>query len=210
MNKRFISISTIIIFCSLFAKAQDFSPISNLLEFQDLFTKKSNEISSLKSNFVQEKSISMLEQKMISYGSFKYKKEAKLRMEYTKPFYYLLAINGEKVTIKNNAKQTTSSGSNRLFKMISQITIDCFNGNILKSKQFNVSVFENNTSFKLILYPKMKDLNSILSEIILIISKQTYTVSTLEMKERSGDSSLMTFTNTEINTPIDDETFIEK
>jgi len=198
----------LLIFCFSSVIAQDFNPLKDEVAFRKLFAEKSQEFITLKSDFVQEKSIYLLENHIISNGSFQYKREGKLRMEYFKPYSYLFVLNNDKVMIKNNQKQTNiNANSNKLFKLISQITVDCINGNILSSKQFKTSILESSSSYKITLIPKMKELNSLLSEIIILISKKDYTVETIEMKEVSNDFTLMTFSNKEINKPIGDEAF---
>lgn len=188
--------------------AQDFAPLKDEVAFRKLFAEKSQEFITLKSDFIQEKSIYLLENHIISNGSFQYKRDGKLRMEYFKPYSYLFVLNNDKVMIKNNQKQTNiNANSNKLFKLISQITVDCINGNILSSKQFKTSILENGNSYRITLIPKLKELNSLLSEIVILISKKDYTVETIEMKEVSNDFTLMTFSNKEINKPISDEVF---
>ena len=188
--------------------AQGFAPLKDEVAFRKLFAEKSQEFNTLKSDFVQEKSIYLLENHIISNGSFQYKRDGKLRMEYFKPYSYLFVLNNDKVMIKNNQKQTNiNANSNKLFKLISQITVDCINGNILSSKQFKTSILENSNSYRITLIPKLKELNSLLSEIVILISKKDYTVETIEMKEVSNDFTLMTFSNKEINKPISDEVF---
>jgi len=203
-----LSLSAILIFCFTALIAQDFAPIKDEVAFRKLFTQKSGEFNTLKSDFVQEKSIYLLENHIISQGSFQYKRDCKLRMGYFKPYSYLFVLNNDKVMIRNNQKQTNvNANSNKLFKLISQITVDCLNGNILNSKQFKTSIFESSTSYRITLIPKIKELNSLLSEIIIHISKKDYTVDTIEMKEVSNDFTLMKFSNKEINKPIGDEVF---
>ena len=188
--------------------SQEFALLKDEVAFRKLFAEKSQEFNTLRSDFVQEKSIYLLENHIISNGSFQYKRDGKLRMEYFKPYSYLFVLNNDKVMIKNNQKQTNiNANSNKLFKLISQITVDCINGNILNSKQFKTSILENSSSYRITLIPKLKELNSLLSEIVILISKKDYTVETIEMKEVSNDFTLMTFSNKEINKPINDEVF---
>ena len=203
-----LTLSSILILFFSSIMAQGFAPLKDEVAFRKLFAEKSQEFNTLKSDFVQEKSIYLLENHIISNGSFQYKRDGKLRMEYFKPYSYLFVLNNDKVMIKNNQKQTNiNANSNKLFKLISQITVDCINGNILSSKQFKTSILENSNSYRITLIPKLKELNSLLSEIVILISKKDYTVETIEMKEVSNDFTLMTFSNKEINKPISDEVF---
>ncbi len=189
-------------------QCQEFNPISNEAVFKKIYSEKSAAINSLKSDFTQEKTITLLEHKLISEGSFQYKKMNKLRMEYFKPYSYLFIMNNDKVTIRNNQKQTSvSTKSNKLFKLISQITVDCVSGNVLESKDFQTSIFENKSLYLLKLTPKAKELKNVMNEIKIYVSKANYTVEKIEMYESSGDFTLLIFKNKQINSTIPDEVF---
>src|SRR4249920_3051842 len=66
-------------------------------DFETKFAAASQKITTIKSDFVQEKELSMLSEKIISKGKFWFKKENAVRMEYTEPFQYLMIINGTKI-----------------------------------------------------------------------------------------------------------------
>jgi outer membrane lipoprotein-sorting protein len=207
MNKFSLLIFTLFI-CYTSVQCQEFSPISNEAAFKKTYSEKSAAISSLKSDFTQEKTITLLENKIISDGCFQYKKMNKLRMEYFKPYNYLFIMNDDKVTIKNNQKQTSvSTKSNKLFKLISQITVDCVSGDVLDSKDFKTSIFENKSLYLLKLAPNAKELKNVMNEIKIYVSKTSYTVEKIEMYESSGDFTLLIFKNKQINTTIPDEVF---
>lgn len=190
------------------AHSQNYTPVKNIVEFRSLYSEKSDAINTLKSDFIQEKSISMLKNKIISEGSFIYKKNKKLRMEYKKPYTYLFIMDNDKVTIKNNQqKSSVSTKSNKLFQMISQMTIDCVTGKVLNSKDFDIKVSENAKVYHLVLIPRQKLLKSLFNGIDILISKIDFTVDRLEMKETSGDNTVLIFSNKKINTLVTDEVF---
>lgn len=188
--------------------AQNYTPVKDVAGFKTLYATKSSAINTLKSDFVQEKSISMLTNKLSSNGSFIFKKTNKLRMEYAKPYPYIFVMNEDQISIKNDQKKTNISvNSNKMFKMISQITIDCVTGNILNSKDFDVQVSENAKVYHLVLIPKQKMLKSLFAEIDLLVAKSDFTVDKLDLKETSGDCTTLIFSNKKINTPVADEVF---
>jgi outer membrane lipoprotein-sorting protein len=189
--------------------AQNYTPVKDVAGFKTLYASKSNAMNTLRSDFIQEKSISMLTSKLTSDGSFIFKKVNKLRMEYVKPYPYVFVMNGDQIIIKNDQKKTNVSvNSNKMFKMISQITIDCVTGNILNSKDFDVKVSENSKVYHLVLIPKQKMLKSLFAEIDLLVAKSDFTVDKLNLKETSGDCTTLIFSNKKINTPVPDEVFI--
>ena len=201
----FIAIFT---FSTLIGFAQNYKPVENIDAFLKLYKEKAKSISSLRSKFVQEKTISFLEKKLVSEGTFCYKTPSQLRMEYIKPYTYLFILSNDKVIIRSNKKETNiPTSSNPIFKTISQITIDCVSGNVLNNKEFKSSILENTSSYQITLVPKSNAIESVMSQIKVIVSKQDYTVETVEMLENSGDATLITFKEKEINKPIPDALF---
>jgi len=188
--------------------AQNYTPVKDVAGFKKLYAAKSTAINTLKSDFVQEKSISMLNKKLISNGSFVFKKANKLRMEYAKPYPYIFVMNEDQIIIKNDQKKTNVSvNSNKMFKMISQLTIDCVTGNILNSKDFDIKISENAKVYFLVLKPNQKMIKSLFTEIHLLVAKSDFTVERIDLKETSGDSTTLIFSNKKINTPVSDDAF---
>lgn len=208
-----LSKSILIIICFNFTlitsvNAQNYTPVKDVAGFKKLYAAKSTAMNTLRSDFVQEKSISMLKNKLISNGSFVFKKANKLRMEYSKPYPYIFVMNEDQITIKNDQKKSNVSvNSNKLFKMISQLTIDCVTGNILNSKDFDVDIFENDKVYSLVLIPNQEMVKSLFDEIDLLVSKSDFTVDRIDLKEISGDSTTLIFNNKNINSPVSDEAF---
>lgn len=188
--------------------AQNYIPVKDVAGFKKLYAAKSTAMNTLKSDFVQEKNISMLNKKLISNGSFVFKKANKLRMEYAKPYPYIFVMNEDQIIIKNDQKKTNVSvNSNKMFKMISQLTIDCVTGNILNSKDFDIKISENTKVYFLVLKPNQKMIKSLFTEIDLLVDKSDFTVNRIDLKETSGDSTTLIFSNKKINTPVSDEVF---
>ena len=93
----------VLLCCVIFVNAQyaGFSPIADPVKFKEMFAIASQKTLSLKSDFVQEKNLSMLSEKIISKGKFCFKKDSRVRMEYNQPFQYLMVINKDKVYVKD-------------------------------------------------------------------------------------------------------------
>ncbi|MDO9254527.1 MAG: outer membrane lipoprotein carrier protein LolA [Bacteroidales bacterium] len=188
--------------------AQNYTPVKDIAGFKKLYAAKSTAMNTLKSDFVQEKSVSMLTNKLISNGTFIFKKTNKLRMEYAKPYPYIFVMNEDQIIIKNDQKKSSVSvNSNKMFKMISQLTVDCVTGNILNSKDFDVEISENAKVYFLVLKPNQKMIKSLFTEIDLLVAKSDFTVDRIDLKETSGDSTTLIFSNKKINTPVSDEAF---
>ena len=188
--------------------AQDYNRVADISGFKKKFTAEASKINSITSSFVQEKVLVALTEKITSTGSFAFKRSNKVRIEYTKPFVYLMIMNGDKMKIRDDQKENTvNMRSNRMFRQINSIIMDCVQGTILDSKDFTSEVFENKDSYLLKMRPVSKNLREFFETINVVVSKNDYSVNSIEMNEPSTDKTVMTFTNKKINQPVADEVF---
>lgn len=193
---------------SLKAQYTGYTQLSDLSKFKEQFSTEAQKVISIKSDFVQEKNLNMLSEKITSKGKFWFKKDSRVRMEYTQPFQYLMIINKDKVFIKDGQKQNTiSTKSNKLFQQINKITVDCVQGTVLSNPDFNTRVFENKNAYLVELSPLSKSLKEFFKTIVVMVDKKGYSVTSIEMNENSGDNTIIHFTNKEMNTPLPDALF---
>ena len=190
------------------AQYPGYKPVANAAEFRQQFTKTAQATQSIECDFVQEKNLSMLSDKIVSTGKFWFKRENKVRMEYEKPSYYLLIINGSNIKTKDGQKENkVSAKSNKMFEQINQMMIDCVQGTALDNKNFTTKVFENAQSYLVELIPTVKNLQGIFKSITLTVDKKDYSVSRMEMLEQSGDNTTINFLHKQMNINIPDEEF---
>lgn len=202
-----------ILITALTAKAQlaGYTPVSDLAKFKEQFAVIAKKTETIKSDFVQEKNLSMLSEKIVSKGKFWFKKDNLLRMEYTKPYQYLMILNKGNMYIKDGQKENkVSTKSNKLFQQINKITIDCVQGTVFNNPDFITKVYENKSTYLVELTPAGKALKEFFKNINVTIDKSDYEVTTIEMSENSGDNTIIRFTNREINTIAPDAIFAIK
>lgn len=195
---------------ALTARAQypGYKVLTNAEHFNKQFAAASGHINTIKSDFIQEKNMSLLAEKIISKGNFYFRKENAVRMEYTQPFRYLMILNGSAIYIKDSQKENKiSARSNKLFQQINKIIIDCVNGKALQGNDFAVNIFEGGADYLAELSPIDKNLKTIFSHINIIIDKKDFSVSRIEMHEPSGDDTRIRFVNRQFNTPLADALF---
>jgi outer membrane lipoprotein-sorting protein len=77
---------------------------------------------------------------------------------------------------------------------------------VVTKKDFGLS--ENAKVYFLVLKPNQKMIKSLFTEIDLLVAKSDFTVDRIDLKETSGDSTTLIFSNKKINTPVPDEVFI--
>jgi outer membrane lipoprotein-sorting protein len=196
--------------CGVSLKAQysGYSPVTDPVKFKTDFSAATQKTVSIKSDFVQEKNLSMLSEKIISKGNFWFKKESQVRMEYTQPYQYLMILNKDKVFIKDGQKENKiSTRSNKLFQQINKIMIDCMQGTALNNSDFKTRVFENKLNSLIELTPVAKGLKELFKSIVVIVDKKDFSVTSINMLELSDDNTLIRFTNKELNAAIPDSLF---
>jgi outer membrane lipoprotein-sorting protein len=193
------------------AQYAGFTPVADYARFKTDFSLATQKIASIKSDFVQEKTLSLLSEKIVSKGMFWFKKESQVRMEYNQPYKYLMILNKDKVFVKDAQKENKiSTKSNKLFQQINKIMIDCMQGTTLNNTDFKTRLFENKTTSLVELTPVVKGLKELFKSIVVIVDKKDFSVSSLQMIELSGDNTLIRFTNKELNATVTDALFTIK
>jgi outer membrane lipoprotein-sorting protein len=191
--------------------SQTFRLVKDTLVLKLKVENMSKALNSIDADFVQEKNLSVLSEKIISKGHLMFKKENLLRWEYFTPSKYLIVINKEKVFIKDEKKTSKyDMNSNKVFKEINDIMISCVQGTIFKSSKFKTSYFENEKYYKLEMTPKTKNMKDSFKKINLYFDKNITSVSKIEMIETSEDFTLIEFLNKKLNAPISENSFIIK
>ena len=201
------------VFTFMIANAQyaGYKPLADMSAFRKEFMATAQKTQTIKSDFIQEKNLSMLNDKIISKGKFWFKKNNLVRIEYTHPFQYLMIMNQNNVYIKDGQKENKMSAkSNKLFQQINKITVDCIQGTALDNQDFNVKVFESPTAFLVEMAPVNKGLKEFFSNINITVGKKDYAVIKIDMIEPGGDNTAISFSNREINNAIPDAIFAIK
>ena len=193
------------------AQYAGYKPMADMAAFKTQFAAATQQMQSIKSDFVQEKNLSMLSEKITSKGKFWFKKNNLVRMEYNQPFQYLVIINNNNVFVKDGDKENKiSTKSNKLFQQINRMMVDCVQGTALSNPDFKVAVFENAQGYLVELSPVVKGMKEYFKNINIVLSKKDYSVSRLEMYEQAGDNTIISFVNKDLNAPIADALFVIK
>ena len=209
---RMRSVATIIFFSlsGLTAAAQPkgYKPVGNVPAFQQTLSKSTDALQSLQSNFVQTKHLSLLSDKISSKGKFYYRKEDKVRIEYTSPFQYLLVMNGGKVMVRDEQKTSRINARNsKMLQSVNRIMIDCMRGSVFSNPDFKVSAFEGAAGYLLTLAPANESMKKMFSQIDVYLTKTGLDVDRLTLKEQGGDYTDMDFSDSRHNLALNDALF---
>lgn len=207
--KIIISIIIISIFFNHSLFAQSFTTMKDISSFKAKLQEASKITKTVESDFVQEKNLSVLSDKIISKGHFCFKKENNVRWEYMQPYKYLIIINNDKIFIKDDEhKKQYDAQSNKMFKQINDFMVGCIQGSILSSdKEYKITFFENDKNYYVKLVPLADKMKQIMSEIQIYFDKKDFSVSKLKMVESGGDYTNIEFSNKKLNIDIPNEKF---
>jgi outer membrane lipoprotein-sorting protein len=212
MNFRFFKIFLFLIFSYFSVSAQTgFKAMKDTAAFKQSLNTLNQSITTIKSDFIQEKNISIIEDKIISKGKFYFSKPGLLRWEYSVPVNYIVVLNGKKLFIKDNQKVSRFSlQSNKVFQQLNDVITGCIEGAILNSKDYKFSYKENDRQYLVCLVPLSSGMAKVLSSISIYFERSDLSVSRLEMSEVSGDNTVILFTNRKLNEKIPPDIFTVK
>jgi len=167
-------------------------------------------LKSLQCDFRQVKHLSMLNNDMTSRGKMYFKGGSMLRWEYTSPYKYCFILNGTKVSLKDSSNKTNviDVKSSRLFQEITRIMMNSITGQCLSNKtDFSVAMYKSGSEWEARLTPKKKELSKMFSLITLYIDPAKKMVNRVAMKERTGDSTIISLENVKENGAISSSLF---
>lgn len=204
-----VAVMFVILLSSLVAQNDPYGAMKDVTGFKTKLNQKNQTINTLACNFLQEKSLSFMAQKVISKGAMKYKKPDMMKLEYATPFQYIMSLYKGKVIIKDNGKISKyDSKSNKVFKYVNDLMINAVQGNVADSKEFSIVFKENSKTYLMEMTPTDAIMKEYVSKVLVTVSKTDYGVLKVEMTEKSGDYTLITFINRVYNTPLKDEEFL--
>jgi outer membrane lipoprotein-sorting protein len=208
MNKLIVAFLLILSNTIALAQPAGFKEVKNITSFQQELTKANTSIQDIVSDFTQVKNMSLLAEKIKSKGKFYYKKDDKVRIEYTQPFTYLLVMNSGQVMVKDEQKTSKINTKNsKAMQSVNRIMIDCMRGTVLQNADFKVTVFDNASVYMLNMVPVNDAMKKMFLQINVYLSKKSFNVDKLSMVEIGGDYTDMNFVNAQHNTGLNESLF---
>lgn len=178
-------------------------------EITDNIRRVAREIKTLKADFTQVKELSFMKDQVTSEGKMLYKPDDKIRWEYTRPYAYVFAMDGNNVRMTSGGKtnKIPVKGS-KLFTEISRVMIGGVSGaELIDSPDFTTQFMVGKSDCKIMLTPRKKEVKDLFSSIQLYIDRSDSRIRRVELIEKSGDKTIITLKNIQLNTPVDDSVF---
>jgi len=171
-------------------------------------TAASQNMRALVCNFTQTRQMTILNEKIVSYGKMYYSNDNRLRWEYTEPFNAIV-INGKKIgMINGNGKTAVSGGMAYLFKGIAEVMMNGISGkNLTDKKRFDIELSINKNTCNVVLTPKQAQMKKAFAQITIIFSTKDYLAQKVIMKESNGNNTIIELTEKQVNAAIEDNLF---
>lgn len=161
-------------------------------------------VKTMQCDFVQTKTLRLLNSQLVAHGRMYYQQSDRLRWEYTEPYAYTFLLNGQKVLLKNSRRQdVVDTSQNRLFREIAHIMMQSVTGQSLTdSRFFHCTIATKPQEYVATLVPQRKDMRQMFQQIILHISRSQKMVTRVELVEKRGDRTVIELKNVRLNAPI--------
>jgi len=156
----------------------------------------------LQCGFVQEKTSALVTGKAVAKGILLYQSPSALRWEYKEPIPSTLILSGNNAVLLN--KEGKKVGDARMLKQLAGMIINVINGESIKSdKQFSTEIFQtDNSRIRVVLTPVQKRLKDFYSTIEMVLDGKTLLADRIILNESSGDKTVISFTDKELNGEI--------
>jgi len=185
-----------------------FAEITNTASLRSALAGTAKSTQTIASDFNQVKHMKMMNDKVTSKGKFYFKKENKIRIEYTSPFQYLLVMSGGQIMVRDGQKTNKINTRNsKAMQSVNKVMMDCMTGTVFNNKDFSVKAYDSKGQYLMELTPVNSNMKSLFARIDVYIDKTDNSVSKLVMNESGGDYTEMLFTNKKINTTLADALF---
>ena len=175
--------------------------------FEKKIIEQSENIKTLQCAFVQEKTSVLVSEKAVSKGIMLYQSPSMLRWEYIESTPSTLILNGKNAVLLD--KNGRKVGNEKVLKQLGGIIISMINGSgITQNKQFSSEYYEiDKNQILVVLTPVQKRLKDFYSKIELKIDRKTMLATTITLDEKSGDKTVISLINTELNIEIPQNKF---
>ncbi len=210
MRKMRIYTCIIILFCtwSIQCLGQGWVAMKDTAGFAARLSDMAKTTMTIQSEFVQIKHMDFLTEDLVTKGRFFFKKENKIRWEYTHPYQYVIVMNEGKILIKDGDKENKFDIKSRIiFNRINEMMLNTIQGKVLNRSDFNSAFFQTDKHFIVKMTPATRKMQKYVKTIEIYFGKSDYHVSMIVITELSGDFTKISFINRLSNVTIDEEKF---
>jgi len=206
---RIVSLAVFVLLSFSVFSQSDFTLVENPDDLSSKIEQASEKVLSIKSDFVQQKHLSILEETLESRGRFLFKKENKVKWQYYSPFSYTIIVANGKFIIDNEGRTNEFDvNSNEVFRQINKMIVTAISGNFVGSEEFALVLKQSDDFYLALLKPVESHVSQMLESINIYFDKETISVVKIKFVEPGGDFTSIVFENRQENIEIPDAEFL--
>ena len=178
----------------------------------DLKTTLINTVASIQTmhcRFVQQKTMTMLTEPIVSEGILYYAVPDKMRWEYTSPYQFALIVNGKQtIRIKDGKAEKLDTYQGRMYKGLADIIMGSASGkSLFDASLFDVELYDDGKCWKAEMTPKRRDMKRMFNLLVFRFNKQTQIIEQVDFVELNGDLTTIRFESILLNEAEDERVF---
>ena len=166
-----------------------------------------SEIRTLKTEFVQEKELAVFKEKIILKGMIFLQKPELFAWHIIEPLSYSMVIKGDILSQwdENTKKtQTISLSKNPAFQVAISQMKDWFSGKYTSmTEDYDIIILKRKPVSLKFIPKKNTTAGNVIDSVTVTFRDDERYIHEIYIKEKSGNSTLLTFVNTQLNTPLE-------
>ena len=176
-------------------------------QFERELKLKNESVSSIKCHFIQTRDMSVLQNVVRKEGTFYFQRPGNMLLSFNDGDY--IKMTEEWFEMKTGENTTTTKiSSNPMLRNLSTILSACVVGDFAQMiRGFSIQVQSQAKQWVVIMTPQRGKAASRISQIVLHFDRETMSLNTLKMVEKSGDYTMYGFSNKQFNVAIDSKLF---
>lgn len=176
-------------------------------QFERELQLKNESVSSIKCHFIQTRDMSVLQNVVRKEGTFYFQRPGNMLLSFNDGDY--IKMTEEWFEMKTGENTTTTKiSSNPMLRNLSTILSACVVGDFAQMiRGFSIQVQSQAKQWVVIMTPQRGKAASKISQIVLHFDRETMSLNTLKMVEKSGDYTMYGFSNKQFNVAIDGKLF---
>lgn len=176
-------------------------------QFERELKLKNESVTSIKCHFLQTREMSVLQNVVRKEGTFYFQRHGNMLLSFNDGDY--IKMTEEWFEMKTGENTTTTKiSSNPMLRNLSTILSACVVGDFAQMiRGFSIQVQSQAKQWVVIMTPQRGKAASKISQIVLHFDRETMSLNTLKMVEKSGDYTMYGFSNKQFNVAIDGKLF---
>lgn len=172
-------------------------------------TERAALIQTMQCSFVQQKTMTMLSEPIVSEGTLCYSASDKMRWEYTQPYQFALIVNGtQTIRVKEGKAEILDANQGKMYKGLTDLIMGSASGkNMFDTSLFDVVFYDDDAFWRAEMTPKRHYIKRMFNQLVFRFNKQTLIIDQVDFVEPNGDKTTIHFDNILLNEAVDNTVF---